>query len=198
MKTVVTLLFFPSRTARWGIPCASDGEGDAETQWSSTGPGCQWGWPSLSCVPGEELQAEGLASKDRMGVGIYLGKEKQIKNKTRINRVQGSGLWASAFLAAPRPVALARVLRQPRNPRGAGCEVTQAWQGRMYPPIPAGLATTFFQGITSLSLHPRAQADTCPPSTSLACSPLCCLAPPWPPPLQCRQAAASSSLDHPS
>lgn len=36
-----------------------------------------------------------------------MGKEKQIKTKTRINRVQGSGLWASASLAAPRPAALA-------------------------------------------------------------------------------------------
>lgn len=57
-------------------------------------------------VPGEP-KAEVLPSKDTLrGVGVYFGREKQIKSKTRIN-VQGSGMWASAFLVAPWPATLA-------------------------------------------------------------------------------------------
>lgn len=51
------LLFLPTRPARWGRPCAHDGDGDAEAQWNPTGPGCQQGCLSLSHVPGEELKA---------------------------------------------------------------------------------------------------------------------------------------------
>lgn len=45
-------------------------------------------------------------SRTQCGVGVYFGREKQIKSKTRIN-VQGSGMWASASLVAPWPATLA-------------------------------------------------------------------------------------------
>lgn len=50
------------------------------------------GMPSLTHFPGEP-KTEVLDSKDTVGVGggVYFGREKQIKSKTRIN-VQGSGM----------------------------------------------------------------------------------------------------------
>lgn len=51
------------------------------------------GMPSLTHVPGEP-KTEILDSKDGGvggGGGVYFGREKQIKNETRIN-VQGSGM----------------------------------------------------------------------------------------------------------
>lgn len=76
--------------------------------------------PSLSHVPGEEIKAKVLASKDMVGVGVYLGREKQINSKTRINRVQGSGLWASASLAVPQANSLGLSSEAAQESEGCG------------------------------------------------------------------------------
>lgn len=101
MTTVVTCLFLLGWHTR-APPVPAVGMGMVKP----IGAPQAHGHPSCPMFQVRSQRHKSWPPRTQWGVGVYFGRGKQIKGKTRIN-VQGSGLWASASLVAPWPVTLA-------------------------------------------------------------------------------------------
>lgn len=84
-----------------GHPLCPQWAQNAEAQWSPTGPGHQQDGYPYPVFQVRRSRQRSWPSRTCGGGSLFL-REKQIKSKTRINRVQGSGLWTSASLMVPQ------------------------------------------------------------------------------------------------